>query len=107
MFLLSSSAPASTSAGDIAHTPIIHNSLPRPAPDALEETVLLGEPVQRVVGLAHGAHEAAEGVWLVLASVATVLVDLADADLDGGVILGLDDATGSVALAGDVDCDPR
>jgi len=72
------------------------------APDSLEETILLCQPVERVVALAHGADEAAEGICLVLAGVAAVLVDLADADLDGGVVLGLDDAAGGAALAGDV-----
>lgn len=76
------------------------NHLPRRRPDALEEAVALCEPVDAVVGLAHGADEARESVDLVLAGVATVLVDLSDADLDGGVVLGLDDASGS-GLRGD------
>ena len=73
--------------------------LPGRAPDALEEAVLLCEPVQAVVRLAHGAYEAAEGVDLVVTGVAAVLVNLANADLDGGVVLGLDDASGG-RLAG-------
>ena len=88
----------------IRRTLRIH-ALPRSAPDVLEEAVLLVEPVQRVVGLAHCAHEAAQGICLVLAGVAAVLVDLADAELDGGVVFGPDDAAGGAALAGDVDCD--
>ncbi len=71
------------------------NHLPRRRPDVLEETVALCEPVHAVVGLAHSADEARESVNLVLAGVATVLVDLSDADLDGSVVLGLDDASGS------------
>lgn len=94
--------PSRTSAGPAY--PAAH-ALPRRAPDALEEAVPLGEPVHRVVRLAHGAHEAAEGICLVLARVAAVLVDLADAELDRGVVLGLDDAAGGAALAGDVDCE--
>jgi len=39
---------------------------------------------------------------VVLARVAAVLVDLADADLDAGVVLGLDDTVGRAALAWDV-----
>jgi hypothetical protein len=85
-------------------TYISHNDLSLRAPDTLEEAVLLGEPVDGVVALAHGADEAAEGVDLVVAGVATVLIDLADADLNGAVVLGLDDAAGGAALAGDVDC---
>ena len=60
------------------------------------------EPVEAVVGLAHGAYETADGVDLVVASVAAVLVNLGDGDLDRAVILGLDDAVGGAALAGDV-----
>jgi hypothetical protein len=68
--------------------------LPRRAPDALEEAVLLCEPVEAVVALAHGTDEAADGVWLDIAGVAAVLVNLGDADLDGCVVLGPDDASG-------------
>lgn len=71
-------------------------------PDALEETVPLGESVQGVIALGSRSHEPAEGVDLVLSGVASVLVDLADADLDAGVVLGLDDAVGGAALAWDV-----
>ena len=82
------------------------------------------ESVKAVVGLAHGANEAGDGVDLVVAGVAAVLVDLADAQLDRGVVLGPDDAsgsrlegvsiaadnsficpTGTHAFAGDVDCE--
>ena len=107
--------------------PQLHLRIPSPlpgrAPDRLEEAVLLCEAVEAVVALAHGAHEAAKGVDLVLAGVAAVLIDLSDAELDGGVVLGLDNASGSRlggisianrglragfsgthAFAGDVDC---
>ena len=61
------------------------------------------EAVEGVVALAHGADEAAEGVDLVVTLDGTaVLVDLCDGDLDGTVVLGLDDAVGGAALAGDV-----
>lgn len=79
---------------------MFHTSTPYPkhlpgrAPDVLEETILLCEPVEAVVALAHGADESGEGVDLVLTSVAAVLVNLANADLDGGVVLGLDDTSG-------------
>ena len=39
---------------------------------------------------------------MVLTGVAAVLVNLGDGDLDGGVVVGLDDAVGGAALAGDV-----
>lgn len=71
-------------------------------PDALEETVTLGKAVERVVALAAGANEAAQGVLDGLAGVATRVVNLADRDLDGSVVHSLDDAVGGTALAGDV-----
>ena len=73
----------------------IPKHLPRRAPDVLEEAVLLCEPVEAVVGLAHGADEAADGVGLDIAGVAAVVVNLGDADLDGAVVLGPDDASSS------------
>jgi hypothetical protein len=73
------------------------------APDALDEAVALRQAVHGIVALAHRSHEAAEGVDVVLAGDgAAVLVDLGDGDLDGAVVLGLDDAVGGAALAGDV-----
>jgi hypothetical protein len=72
----------------------IPNHLPASAPDGLEEAVLLCEPVEAVVGLTHGANETADGVGLVVAGVAAVLVNLANAELDRGVVLGPDDASG-------------
>ena len=77
-------------------------NLPASAPDVLEESIALRKAVHAVVALAHGAYEAAEGVGLVLAGVAAVLVDLGDGELDGGVVLGLDDTVGCAALAWDV-----
>ncbi len=70
-------------------------------PDALQETVTLSEAVEGIVGLAHSADEAAESVDLVVTVVTSVLVDLANGDLDRGVVLGLDDAVGGAALAWD------
>ena len=73
------------------------------APDALEEAISLGQSVQGVIALTHRSDETAEGVDVVLALDSTaVLVNLGDGDLDGTVVLGLDDAVGSAALAGDV-----
>lgn len=73
------------------------------APDVLEEPVALSKAVQRVVALAHGADKAGEGIDDVLAlDGPAVLVDLGDGDLARTVVLGLDDAAGRRALAGDV-----
>lgn len=73
------------------------------APDVLEETVTLSQTVHGIVALTHGTDETAEGIDVVLAgNGTTVLVDLGNRDLDRAVILGVDDAVGSAALAGDV-----
>lgn len=72
------------------------------APDLLQESVLLRQSVERIVALAHSPHETTESVCLVLAGVSAVLVNLCDGDLDRGVVLGLDDAVGCAALAGNV-----
>jgi hypothetical protein len=94
-------APISLCSSDVSLT--VRNAVPQlhipirlsgSAPDALEEAILLCEPVQAVVALAHGADEAAEGVHLVVASVAAVLINLGDSNLDRCVVLGLDDAPG-------------
>lgn len=73
------------------------------APDALEETIPLCQSVQGIVALSHGANESGESVDVVLAGdLAAGLVDLGDGDLDGSVVLGLDDPVGGGALSGDV-----
>lgn len=78
-------------------------NLPLGAPDVLEETVALGETVQRIVALTHGANEARQGVNNVLALDGTaVLVHLSDGDLARAVVLGPDDPARRRALAGDV-----
>lgn len=82
-------------------SPSAHN-LSGSAPHVLQETIFLCKSVHRIVALAHGTDEAAKGVDLVLASGTAVLVDLGDGKLDGGVVLGLDDAVGGRALAWDV-----
>lgn len=66
-------------------------------PDALDEAITLAEAVHGVIGLAHGADETAEGVDVVLAGDgAAVLINLGDGDLDGSVVLGLDQTCNSV-----------
>jgi hypothetical protein len=88
--------PNQTSPGD-------QTNLTDGVPDGLEESVALSQPVHSIVALAHGADKAAEGVDVVLALDGTaVLVDLGDGELDGSVVLGLDDAVGGAALARDV-----
>ncbi|KAI1937687.1 hypothetical protein LOZ66_003968 [Ophidiomyces ophidiicola] len=76
-----------------------HLSLSTCAPHILQKTITLSKTVQAVITLASGAYESAKGIDLVFASVAAILVNLADADLYGSVVLGFDNAVGSTALA--------
>lgn len=72
-------------------------------PDSLDEAITLSQTVEGIVALAHRTNETGEGVDVVLAGDgAAVLVNLGDGDLDGGVVLGLDDAVGGAALARNV-----
>lgn len=72
-------------------------------PDALQVSIALKQAVHRVVGLTHGADEAGQGVDLVVASNGTaILGDLGNGNLDGGVVVGTDDAVGGAALAWNV-----
>ena len=79
-----------------------HRILPASTPHTLQETILLRQPIDTVVALAHGAHKAAQRIDLVLASVAAVLVDFADGDLYRRVVFGFDDAVRGAAFARDV-----
>lgn len=80
-------------------------SLAASAPHILQQTIPLRQPVQRVIALTHGSHESAESVNLALACESTILINLANGDLDGCMILGLDNAVGGTALSGDVKVD--
>lgn len=62
----------------------------------------MGKAVEGVIALAAGTDETAQSVDLVLTGVAAVLVNLANGELDRGVVVGLDDAVGGAALAGHV-----
>jgi hypothetical protein len=78
------------------------SSLAAPTPHVLQQSIPLTQPIQRIITLAHRAHEAAQRIDLVLARVASVFVHLADGDLHRGVVFGFDDAVGGAAFAGDV-----
>ena len=71
-------------------------------PHALQEPVLLRQPVHAVVALGSRSYESTQSIDLVLAGVSSILVHFAEADLHGGVVFGFDDAVGCAALAGDV-----
>lgn len=77
-------------------------SLGLTTPDVLQQTITLSQSVQGVVTLAHSSDETAESINLVLAGSASVLVNLCDGDLDGSVVLGLDDTVGGAALTWNV-----
>lgn len=71
--------------------------------DEILTTLLLGETVEGVVTLTELADEAGQGEDGGLAGDhATVGIDVSDGDLDGSVVLSLDDAASGSALAGDV-----
>jgi hypothetical protein len=97
---------ASARGSETYHPPLNATSPTRlslAAPDALEESVTLCQPVEGIVALAHSADEAGEGVDDVLAlDGAAVLVNLGDRNLARAVVFGLDDAARRRALAGDV-----
>lgn len=63
-------------------------------------TILGGKAVERVIGLRLGADEAGEGVGGEGASVAAVLVNITNVDLNGGVVLGANEAVSGRANNG-------
>lgn len=77
-------------------------SLAATRPDVLQQTIPLSEAVEGVIAFAHGANETGQSVDLIFAGVTTVLVNLADRNLDRGMVLRLDDAIGRRALAGNI-----
>jgi len=76
--------------------------LPLRTPHSLQQPISLRQSIQAIIALAPTPHESTQRINLVLAGVSTVLVNLADGDLNAGVVFGLDDAVGGAALAGDV-----
>jgi len=79
----------------------LHNLL-LVVPDHGQETIVGGKAVDGVISLGLGTDVAREGVGGEGAGVATVLVNTADVDLDGRVVLGANEAVSGGALAGDV-----
>jgi hypothetical protein len=77
-------------------------SLAASAPYVLQQTISLCQSVQGIIALAHRSYETAECVNLAFAGESAVLVNLSYGDLDGGMVLGLDDAVGGAALSWDV-----
>jgi hypothetical protein len=71
-------------------------------PNILEQAISLRKTVQGIVTLATSTDKSAQCINLVLTGVAAVLVNFADRDLYGGVVVGFDDAVGGAALAGHV-----
>jgi hypothetical protein len=65
-----------------------------------EEAVLVGKSVDRSIRTGLRANQTAEGKRGGLASEVTISIDVADVDLDGGMIARRDDAVGGRALAG-------
>lgn len=86
----------------LSHPSNLSTHLSGCGPNVLEVSITLSQSVHGIVRLSHSTNESAKSVDLVLASVSAVLVNLSDGDLDGSVVLGLDDAVCGAALAGDV-----
>jgi len=78
-------------------------SLTASAPDILQQAIPLRKSVQGIITFAHRPNETTQCVGLALSCESTVLVNLADRDLYGSVVLGLDDAVGGAAFAWDVE----
>ena len=57
-----------------------------PTPHALQKPIPLRQAIKRIIRLPHRSYESTHRVCLILSRIAPVLVDLADAQLDGGVI---------------------
>mgnify|MGYP001321979848 CR=1 FL=1 len=70
-----------------------------------DHAITLEEEVEGGIRFSLTAHETSHGVSGVLAGVLAGLINLTDVDLDGGVLLGAEDAVGGGALAGDVHVD--
>lgn len=77
-------------------------ALTAPTPNALQQPILLRQPIERIVPFAHSTHKPTEGVDLIIASISPGLVHFANRDLYAGVIFGFDDPVGGGAFAGDV-----
>lgn len=86
------------------------NSIPKHLsgvrPDVLEDTVLLGQSVERVISLGSRSDVTGQSVGdVVTGNGSASLVDLGDVDLDGGVVISLDDSVSGRALSGNVKLD--
>lgn len=84
----------------------INTTLTGVRPDVLEQTVSLGQSVQRVVSLTTGSNVTGksvggEGVW----NSTALLVNVDNVELDGSVVLSLDDSVGGRALSWNVQFD--
>ncbi len=77
----------------------LRTDLPTCAPDSLQEPIPLCQPVDRIIAFSHRPHESTKCKGVVLARIASVLVDFGDADLHRSMVLSLDDAVGRAALA--------
>ena len=75
-------------------------------PDVFQQTVVLSQTVQRVIGFPSRSNVTRQSVGNVFAwDGTTFFIDLSDVDLDGGVVLGLDDSVGSRTLSWNVKFD--
>lgn len=88
---------------DLPTTSPASRPLPHSAVDTLEEAVPLCQSVQRVVALPLRANETAQRVDVVVSGNGTAVIrDLCDRNLDGSVILRLDNPVRSATFSRDV-----
>lgn len=73
-------------------------------PDVLQQAVVLGQSVQRVVSLTSASDVTAQSVGGVgTSNGSSFLIDVGNVDLDRSMVLGLDDSVSGRALSGNVE----
>ena len=74
--------------------------LTRVRPDVLQQTIILSQSVQRIVRFTSGSDVTGQSVSDVLTwDSSTFFVNLGDVDLNGSMVLGLDDAVSGRTLS--------
>ena len=80
----------------------IGKEMERGGSQVVDNVLLDGKAVDGIVSLAPRSDEAAESDGVERPCVDTILIDLANVELHGGVVLGANEAGSGRALAGDV-----
>lgn len=77
-------------------------SLTRSAPHILQQPIALSKTINAIIGFPHRANETTKSIGDIFPGIATILIYLADRDLNRSMILCLDDSVCGGALSGDV-----